>query len=186
MSESDLIPAVVERNAGYYSKAFERIQESSALRISFNPAAAVFGPLWAGMRGLSFLFLLLCFLDLLALTQISDGMISGSGGGPSERLVQFQDTIAKRRSEAEAATQAGNAAKAATATKLADNLQKAADAQMAEERALTKGAGGRVWASVLMFVLVRLGSGFAANPLYERRFSAWRLNRNAPHGAHST
>ncbi len=183
MSESELIPDFVESNAGYYTRVFGRIQESSGVSLSFNAAAAIFGPLWAGMRGLSFLFLFLCFLDLLALTQISDGLISGTGGGPSARLVQLQDTIAKRRVEATEATAAGNAAKAATATKLADNLQKAADVQMAEEAALNAGAGGRVWASVVMLVAIRLATGFAANLLYEHKFSTWRLNRNAPHGA---
>lgn len=81
MAETDLIPVFVERNAGYYRTVFGHIQEKAGWQTSFNLSAAVFGPLWAGMRGLTFLFLLLCFLDLLALTQISDGVISGSGGG---------------------------------------------------------------------------------------------------------
>jgi glycine betaine/proline transport system permease protein len=183
MAETDLIPVFAQRNAGYYVRVFGQMQEKTGWQTSFNLGAAVFGPLWAGMRGLSFLFLLLCFLDLLALTQISDGLISGSGGGPSAKLVQLQDTIARRRAEAETATASGNAAKATTATRLADNLQKAADAEMAAGASATAGAAGRVWASVLLLVAVRLGAGLVANPLYERRFSAWRLDRGLPHGA---
>jgi glycine betaine/proline transport system permease protein len=183
MAETDLIPDFVERNQGYYRSVFDRIQAKAGWQTSFNLAAAIFGPLWAGMRGMTFLFLLLCFLDLLALTQILDGVISGSGAGPSAKLEQLLDTIAKRRAEAETATQAGDTARAATSTKLADNLQKAADAEMAAGAASTAGAGGRVWAWVLVLALIRLALGFVANPVYERRFSAWRLDRSLPHGA---
>jgi glycine betaine/proline transport system permease protein len=183
MAETDLIPVFVERNQGYYRAVFDRIQAKAGWQTSFNLAAAVFGPLWAGMRGMTFLFLLLCFLDLLALTQISDGLISGNGAGPSAKLEQLLDTIAKRRAEAEVATQAGDTARAATSTKLADNLQKAADAEIAAGAASTAGAGGRVWAWVVALAVIRVAIGFVANPLYERRFSAWRLDRSLPHGA---
>ena len=68
MTEPDLIARFAGPNAAYYARTFAILQARTGLVLSFNPAAAVFGPLWAGMRGLSFLFFLLCFFWVLVCT----------------------------------------------------------------------------------------------------------------------
>jgi glycine betaine/proline transport system permease protein len=183
MSENDLIARFTGPNAAYYARIFGIIQSRAGLALTFNLAAALFGPLWAGMRGLSFLFLLLCFLDLAALTQVTSGLWGNTDGASLARVTQLETTIASRRNEATEALAAGNAEAAATATKLADNLQKVVDAALAEATHNAGGAGTRVLGGISLLLVVRFATGLFANGLYERRFGAWRGNQSMPHGA---
>ncbi len=178
----DLIARFTGRSAAYYARAFAAIQSQSGPVVSFNPAAAILGPIWAGMRGLSFLFLLLCFLDLLALNQIVSGIGATAGNAEAARIAQLEETIATRRAEAVEATAAADTETAARATKLADNLQKAVDAAAAAVAAQSDGASGRMVRGMVLLVLIRLAIGFTANAIYERRYTAWRGDQALPHG----
>lgn len=180
--DTDLIPRFTGPSAPYYARAFGAIQSRSGFVVSFNPAAAILGPIWAGMRGMSFLFLLLCFLDLLALNQIVSGLGGNTDSAESARITQLLDTIATRRAEATAATASGDTETATRATKLADNLQKAVDAAVTEKASLTDGATGRAVQGTILLILIRLATGFFANAIYERRYSAWRGDHTLPHG----
>ena len=51
MTKTDLIARFAGRNAAYYTRTFDALQARSGLVFRFNPAAALFGPIWAGMRG---------------------------------------------------------------------------------------------------------------------------------------
>ena len=117
MNKTGLIARFAGINATYYARTFDRLQARSGPVFSFNPAAALFGPLWAGMRGLAFLFLLLCFLDLMALTQITSGIWGNTDGAALARVAQMETTIASRRADATEAVAAGNSEAAATASK---------------------------------------------------------------------
>ena len=183
MTGTDLVARFAGPNAAYYTKVFDTIQGHAGPVPSFNVAAAVFGPLWAGMRGLSSLFLLLCFLDLVALSQVTSGVWGNVDAAGLARVTQLDATIESRRSEAAEALANGNADAAATATKLADNLQMAADAARAEADRSSDGAGLRVMVGAGFLLMIRLATGLAANTLYERRFSAWRGDHTLPHGA---
>ncbi len=183
MTGPDQIARFSGRNAAYYAKAFGAIQGHAGPVPSFNLAAAAFGPLWAGMRGLSTLFLVLCFLDLVALSQITSGIWGNVDAAGLARVTQLEATIASRRSQAAEALANGNAEAAATATRLAANLQKAADAARAEADQSRDGVALRVMVGTALLAMIRLATAFAANPLYERRFSAWRGDHTLPHGA---
>ena len=144
MTEPDLIARFAGANAAYYARTFAMLQARTGLALAFNPAAAVFGPLWAGMRGLSFLFFLLCFFDLVALSQVTSGVWGNTNGADLLRVAQLETTIASRRDEATEALANGNTQAAATATKLADNLQKAVDQSRSDTAKQAQGAGARV------------------------------------------
>ena len=88
--DDSLIHRFAGRSAAYYARAFAAIQSRSGPVLSFNPAATILGPIWAGMRGLSFLFLLLCFLDLLALNHIVSGLGGTSDGAETARITQLE------------------------------------------------------------------------------------------------
>lgn len=173
MTGPDLVARFAGPNAAYYTNVFGTIQGRAGPVPGFNAAAAVFGPLWAGMRGLSALFLLLCFLDLVALSQVTSGVWGKVDAAGLARVTKLEATIASRRSEATKAVANGNAEAAATATKLADNLQKAADAARAEAGRTSDGAGLRAMVGTGFLLMIRLATGLAANTLYERRFCAW-------------
>jgi glycine betaine/proline transport system permease protein len=181
--DAELISRFTGPSAPYYARAFASIQSRSGFVVSFNPAAAILGPIWAGMRGMSFLFLLLCFLDLLALNKIVSGLGGNTDSAEAARITQLQDTIATRRAEAAEAAASGDTETATRATKLADNLQKAVDAAVAETESLTDGATGRVVQGAILLLVIRLATGFFANAIYERRYTAWRGDQGLPHGA---
>ena len=182
MSEDVLIRDFAGPNAAYYSKVFSVIQSSPKLTWTFNPAAMLFGALWAGARGLWFLFFLLVFLDLAALGPIVQSLQGGVNFDLNTQLQQLEGSVAKRRSEATTALADGNASKAATSTKLADNLQKVAAAARLEARKNAEGATERLLLGLAAFGLTRIAAGFAANLIYERRYTVWRANRGLPHG----
>ena len=181
MSEDVLIRDFAGPNAAYCSKVFSVIQSSPKLTWTFNPAAMLFGALWAGARGLWFLFFLLIFLDLAALGPIVQSVQGGVNFDLNTQLQQLEGSVAKRRSEATIALADGNASKAATSTKLADNLQKVADAARLEARKNAEGATERLLLGLAAFGLTRIAAGFAANLTYERRYTVWRANRGLPH-----
>ena len=183
MNEMDQVARFTGPNAAYYTRTFATLQARAELALTFNPAAALFGPLWAGMRGLSFLFLLLCFMDLVALSQVTSGLWGNTDGAGLARVAQLEATIVSRRDQASEALANGNAQAALTATKLADNLQKAVDGAQAEAAERAKGAGKRILGGIGLLLVVRFATGLFANSLYERRFSAWRGNQSLPHGA---
>lgn len=182
MSEEDLIREFTGPNASYYAKTFGVIQSTSKTTWTFNPAAMLFGSVWAGARGLSFLFLLLAFLDLTALGPLVQGLYGGVSSDLTTRVQQLEESIAKRRSEAVNALAAGNATKAATSNKLADNLQKAVEAARADVSLAAAGTTERLWFNFAALTLMHVATGFAANPIYERRYTAWRASRSLPHG----
>ena len=182
MSEADLIREFAGPNANYYAKTFVVIQSTSKTTWTFNPAAMLFGAVWAGARGLSFLFLLLAFLDLAALGPLVQGLTGGVSSDLTKRLQQLEENVTKRRSEAVDALAAGNASKAATSTKLADNLQKAVDAARADVSLAAAGTTERLWFGLAALAVMHVAFGFAANSIYERRYTAWRTNRSLPHG----
>ena len=182
MSEDALIREFAGPNAPYYAKTFGVIQSRARLTWTLNLGAMLFGAFWAGARGLWPLFFLFVFIELSTLTPVVVALHGGGNPDLSARVQQIEENVAKRRLEAETALAAGNAAKAATSTKLADNLQTAADAARQEESADAAGTTERLVFGLVAFGLARLCLGFAANPVYERRYTVWRAHRGLPHG----
>lgn len=181
--DTDAVARFAGSNAAYYNRAFAAIQARSGPMLSFNMAAAVLGPVWAGMRGMTLLFLFLCFLDLVAIGQIVSGLGGAADATQQARITQLQDTIATRQAEAEAAREQGNADAEARATRLANNLQSVVDQAVAAADARAEGANSRIVWGVGLLLVIRLVTGFVANFIYERRYTAWRADPRLPRGA---
>jgi len=183
MSEKDLIADFVGPNASYYRRNFAAIQASARLVATFNPAAAVFGPLWAGMRGFSLMLLVLIFIDLIAVGWIAAGQWGDAGTASRARAEQLEATVAARRAQALAAQAQGDVAASAMSQRLADNLQQVAESARMDAAAAQERAASRVWIGAALLLLARLVTGLLANLFYERRFTAWRGDRGLAHGA---
>ena len=157
MSEDVLIREFAGLNAPYYARTFGVIQSSARQTWTLNVGAMMFGALWAGARGLGFLFYLLVFLDIAALAPVVLALHGRGNPDLNARVQQLEETVAKRRAEAETALAEGNASKSATSTKLADNLQKVADAARAEVIVNAAGTTERLVLGLVVFGLARLG-----------------------------
>jgi len=161
----------------YYTVQFTKIQSSSSLTWSFNWGAALFGPVWAGARGLWGIFCCLAILELLVLVPIGQGLWSDLGAEHRTKMERLQKNHGRMLDKAQKALDDGNEDKAASLTKNADNLNAAVQkAKLAGEKAV----GLATTLVVLGFIgllVVKIFEGFWANYCYEKQYSRWRVNR---------
>ena len=176
VSEHDLVRAFAGANADYYASAFGRIRGRSGFTWSFNPAAALLGPIWAAARGIPILFWLAFFLETLAVAQLATGFAGNLGGEQRLRAERLDRQVAERRVEAQKAKDAGEAS-ADSMMRSADGLQRAAD--NAREQAEAAEARGPMLTGLGLATLLagKLLTGLLANPMLQRRFTRWRSDR---------
>ena len=160
----------------YYAREFARIQGGSAR--SFNPAAALFGPLWAGARGLWGLFWSGLFLETFALAQLGRGLWGNLGGAQLERARRLAEKSREMLAKAEAA----GGDNADNLMRSAENLQRASDKAAAAAAAADAGALSLVMLGAAMMIFLRLAQGFFANIAYERKYVRWRADKSAGAG----
>lgn len=162
------------KNGGYYAKAFRKIQESTRLvPLSFNGAAAGFGPLWAAMRGVWGFFWAFLLLEMIALVQIGRGAWGNLGA-------ELADRAAKQLGQAQTFLDKAAAARAALEDPsrfetLAANLSRAAAQSQAAADAEAAEAALVVTFGLASLFLIKLLQGVWANIAYERQYSRWRI-----------
>lgn len=180
-SEEELVREFAVEKAAYYAAVFARIRGKTAYAWSFNPAAAVFGPVWAAARGVSILFWLAFFLQILAVVQIGVGLAGSLGAAEQARAVRLTERADARIAEAQSAEKAG-AANAGGLRHTAEALDRAASA--ARKEAAAARAKGPLVVGSGIFTLLFGGFlvGFLGNPLLEKRFGRWRSARNLHKG----
>ena len=80
------------QNGDYYTREFVKIQSANTFPISFNPMAALLGPIWSAARGIWGLFWIFMIVELLALVQISRGLFGDLG---ADKMARYQRLKAK-------------------------------------------------------------------------------------------
>ena len=109
-AEDGLVREFIVRNSGYYTEVFARIRRASRAVWPFNLAAALLGPVWAAARGVTLLFWLTFFLELVAVVQIGAGAGSNLGAAEqarAERVARQAQARAEQAKAAEAASREG-------------------------------------------------------------------------------
>lgn len=161
------------RNGSYYSKAFERIHESSAfVPLQFNAAAAFLGPIWAASRGVWGLFWGFLILETVALVEIGRGLWGNLGGDLARRAAS---QLATAKGFAEKATAAKQAGQDATQFQtMATNLTHAAERSRAAAEAAASQAGEVLLTGVCLLVALRVVQAVCVNIAYEKQYSRWR------------
>jgi glycine betaine/proline transport system permease protein len=162
------------RNAGYYQRVFARIHGAASFQPSFNAAAALFGPLWAAARGLWGSFWAMAVAELYALVMLGRGLYGDLGAQPRLQAVKLETAADARAADAASALQVGDAATAETFSRIAANLHTAAEQALAQAQLAAASAPRLVMTGLVLWLVVRLAAGFVANPLYARRYVAWR------------
>ena len=111
-------------NSSYYARAFHRIHDKTGwLPTTFNPWAAVLGPLWAASRAIWGMFWGFLILEIIAWVQIG----RGAWGNPGAELMERATTQQARAQEfLDRAAAATTEADVERFEKLADNIGKAA------------------------------------------------------------
>ena len=176
-----LIARFVQSNPEYYQRQFEAIGGKSGFTWTFNPMAALLGPVWYGLRGLWNWGLPFVILEAFALIQIARGLWGDLGAEARERIAQIEGTLNLRREQLEAAI-ANNADNVDVFKRTVESLENAIggirmEAQKAEDQAIWVALFGLV-----LLVAIKLGQGILANPVLERRFSDWLSDRTIKSG----
>ena len=169
-------------NGAYYAERFARIQSAHRPVWSFNWAAALAGPLWAGARGMWGILCLLAILELLALVPLGQGLWSDLGAKERARVEKLERNHERMLGKVQKATDEGKTDRAASLQKNADNLA-GAIVKAKEKLAEAEGAATLlISAGLIGLLLVKLFEGAWANHLYEKRYSKWRADRRIQAG----
>jgi glycine betaine/proline transport system permease protein len=169
-----LVGRFAGRNAGYYHRVFGRLHGQRTFRPTFNWAAALAGPLWAGARGLWGSFWLVAVTELFALVTLGRGLFGDLGEDARLQAAKLEAAASARAADAVVALQSGDAGAAETFQRIATNLHAASEQALTQAQLAASSAPRLVIAGVVLWLVVRLGLGLAANSLYARRYVAWR------------
>ena len=103
-----LTAAFVGINAQYYEAQFRVIGSKPGFTWTFNPAAALLGPMWYGMRGIWNWALAFVILETFALVQIGRGWWGPLATEARGRIVSIEAQLGLRRAQLEAAIEKGS------------------------------------------------------------------------------
>ncbi|MEM9204853.1 MAG: ABC transporter permease subunit [Pseudomonadota bacterium] len=177
----NLVPEFVETSPDYYRQQFRKIGARSAFTWTFNPIAALLGPIWYGMRGLWNWGLPFTILEAFAYIQIGRGLFGDLAAGARERIEQIEGTLGFRREQLQAAIER-NADNVDVFQRTIASLE-AAIGDIQAEAAQAEAGAIHVFLFGLAFLLVvKATEGVIANPALEKRFSEWLSDRTIKAG----
>ena len=179
----DLIRTFIGPNADYYLAQFAKIGERPNFRLTFNPAAALFGPLWFGMRGLWAWALPFVVLETITLIQLSRGLWGDLGAPFRARAETISKILELRREQLQSAIGNGDNS-VASFQRAVDSLETAAAGALADARVAEQSAVSILILGIVLTVLVKVVQGTIANWALDKRFTAWRSDRTLPSGRH--
>ena len=186
--DTDALDASIKEFAGpngsYYTKAFHKIHDTiGILPRTFNLWAAVLGPFWSASRAVWGMFWTFLILEVIAWVQIGRGWWGNPGADMANRAGRQQiraDELLQK------ATDATTQADTERYTKLAENIQKAADASMDKAQAAQAESLGIMLTGIVLLLLFKLIQGVFANNAYEKQYSNWRIDPETTESGRST
>lgn len=171
-------------NGDYYTRAFSKIHNSTgALPSTFNLWAAFLGPLWAAPRAIWGMFWTFLILEVIAWVQIGRGLWGNPGAELAERAARQQERATELLQRAQDATEQADIDRF---TKLADNIQAAAEKSLVLAETGQADATTIMLTGFLLLLLFKLVQGFLANGVYEKQYSKWRIDPGATESGRSS
>jgi glycine betaine/proline transport system permease protein len=169
------ITQFVGPNQGYYIRAFHKIHDATTwVPRTFNPSAALLGPLWSAPRAIWGMFWTFLILELIAWVQIGRGLWGDPGADIAERAARQLERAQEMLTRADAARAAGE--DPTRFANLAKNLGQTAELTMAQANAAQAGAFGILTFGLGLLLVCKLVQGFWADQAYERQYSRWRTD----------
>ena len=166
----------------YYAAQFTKMQSRSKLTWSFNWAAALLGPIWAGGRGLWGLFCCLAMIELLLLVPICQGLWSDLGSEHRTKMERLEKNQNRMLDKVQKALDQGKEDKAASLRKNVDNLGKAVEKARLAIVAAEKTAATLVLSGLIALLVLKIIEGWWANYAYDKQYSRWRVDRSVRSG----
>jgi len=176
-----LIRSLWDPNPDYYRRQFNRIGNKSDFTWTFNFAAALFGPIWFGLRGLWKWGLPFTIVEAFALAQIGRGIWGDLTAEVASRIQMMELQLNLRRTQLEAAIES-NSDKIDAYNRNINGLEEIVQQSQTE---LIQIEASRIWIIVLgigLLVAIKIAQGIFANPALETRFSEWLSDRSLKSG----
>ena len=175
------VDILVERFAGhndnYYVRQFERLGASANFALTFNPMAALLGPMWFGARNLWGWVLPFMLLEIIALIPMGRGLWSDLDYKYLERARSITVTLEQRREQASEALAEG-ADNAVALQSIVKSLEGAVQDTLDAGAAASERATALVVTGLLLLLVLKAIQGALANWALEQRFTRWRSDRS--------
>lgn len=171
-------------NGDYYVKAFHKIHDATGfVPRTFNIWAAVLGPFWAASRAIWGMYWSFLILEIIAWVQIGRGAWGNPGADMADRAARQQSRAEELMQRANEATEQADVDRF---TKLAENIQKAADSSFELAEAAQAEAMGIMLTGLFLLAVFKIIQGLYADPVYEKQYSRWRIDPEATESGRST
>ena len=122
-------------------------------------------------------------LEIIAWVQIGRGAWGNPGADFADRAARQQERADELLGRAAEATAQADIDRF---TKLAENIQKAADTSLERALAAQSEATGILLTGLLMLLVFKVVQGFYADRIYEKQYSNWRINPDSVESGRST
>ena len=181
LSRSELIKNFVISNPDYYIKEFKKIGSKPSYSYSFNLFAALFGPVWFGLRNVWNYALAFLIVETFAVVQIVRGLFGNITKDAVEKIDKIQSTIDFRYKQLEAAKE-NNPDKVEVYERAIKSLEDAMKEYVVDVQQIEASAIWITISGILLLIFVKFIQGIFANTVLEKRYSEWLSNKSISPG----
>ena len=181
LSRSELIKNFVISSPDYYIKEFKKIGSKPSYSYSFNLFAALFGPVWFGLRNVWNYALAFLIVETFAVVQIVRGLFGNITKDAVEKIDKIQSTIDFRYKQLEAAKE-NNPEKVEVYERAIKSLEEAMKEYVVDVQQIEASAIWITISGILLLIFVKFIQGILANTVLEKRYSEWLSNKSISPG----
>ena len=181
LSRSELIKNFVISNPDYYIKEFKKIGSKPSYSYSFNLFAALFGPVWFGLRNVWNYALAFLIVETFAVVQIVRGLFGNITKDAVEKIDKIQSTIDFRYKQLEAAKE-NNPDKVEVYERAIKSLEDAMKEYVVDVQQIEASAIWITISGIFLLIFVKFIQGILANTVLEKRYSEWLSNKSISAG----
>ena len=181
LSRSELIKNFVISNPDYYIKEFKKIGSKPSYSYSFNIFAALFGPVWFGLRNVWNYALAFLIVETFAVVQIVRGLFGNITKDAVEKIDKIQSTIDFRYKQLEAAKE-NNPDKVEVYERAIKSLEDAMKEYVVDVQQIEASAIWITISGIILLIFVKFIQGILANTVLEKRYSEWLSNKSISPG----
>ena len=181
LSRSELIKNFVISNPDYYIKEFKKIGSKPSYSYSFNLFAALFGPVWFGLRNVWNYALAFLIVETFAVVQIVRGLFGNITKDAVEKIDKIQSTIDFRYKQLEAAKE-NNPDKVEVYERAIKSLEDAMKEYVVDVQQIEASAIWITISGIALLIFVKFIQGILANTVLEKRYSEWLSNKSISPG----
>ncbi len=181
LSRSELIKNFVISNPDYYIKEFKKIGSKPSYSYSFNFFAALFGPVWFGLRNVWNYALAFLIVETFAVVQIVRGLFGNITKDAVEKIDKIQSTIDFRYKQLEAAKE-NNPEKVEVYERAIKSLEDAMKEYVVDVQQIEASAIWITISGIILLIFVKFIQVILANTVLEKRYSEWLSNKSISPG----